>query len=510
MVQSSSTHLSTQNVTHQENITVVSNIVFPPETGLVDNTAIQIPIESLSHVISSTELDIIMITLIPPFAQLVRTAVTKSITKDKLVGTALVAAYVTTIHEEYIHIISSSQIFAQIRDSIPTIAEPLNRSYAPKANAVIKFWKTKKFSPKVNSSIPISSTPPSFRYQVDPAKRYSVFSFNLVDVRGDGNCYYRCLSSVLFGDEKEFWYFKTLLRVTLVKMNKATVLAFYHEYIGALPIHQHIMDDVLQTHMLTFGFSEINDDNIWMLHKIFCDIISNYDRYTSSIHYYLFYIFFGINTRIWGPSSIDIRPILHQCELKSIIPKEDIPVALDVMPIVSELRSTIKSHVIDITNAKPSYIQVCLDPCTHCPLQLLQRYRDPDFNRSNIGIDFIFIEQNHFNVIHWNEAAILTLPSLSSTDVITSIVKNPYVIETRKGAQHAFKFPLESMSDILIDAREAPTVKSLDALLKSHIYHLWDVAILVTSSYGADRECVMVNLDNDISKAETPRKNKWY
>jgi hypothetical protein len=423
-----------------------------------------------------------------------------------------VAVYVTTIQTEYIRIISSSQLFAHIRESIPTIAEPLNRSYTPKTTAVLKFWKTKtrQFSLTANSSIPISSTYPSFRYQVDPAKRYSVFSFNLVNVLGDGNCYYRCLSSVIFGDEREFWYFKTLLRVTLVKMEKVTVLAFYHECIDELPIHQHIMDDVLQTHQLTFSASEINDDNLWMLHKIFCDIISEYDRYTSSIHYYLFYILFGINIRIWGPSSIDIRPIIHQCELNSIIPNEDVHVALDVMPIVSELRSTVKSHVIGITNAKSSYIQVYLDPYTNCPSQLIQKYRDLDFRRSNIGIDLLFIGQNHFNVIHWNEVAISELPSLSSTDIVTSIVKNPYITDKRKGVQYAFKFPLDSMSDILIDAREAPTVNSLDVLLKSHIYHLWDVAIHVTSSYGADAECVMVNLDNDISKAATPRKPKWY
>jgi hypothetical protein len=130
MVQSSPIHSSTQNVsvTHQENINVVSNIVLPPDTGLVGDTAIQMPLESLGREISSNELDLIMITLIPPFAQLVRTAVTKSIKKDKLVGTALVAVYVTTIQTEYIRIISSSQLFAHIRESIPTIAEHLNLS----------------------------------------------------------------------------------------------------------------------------------------------------------------------------------------------------------------------------------------------------------------------------------------------------------------------------------------------------------------------------------------------
>jgi hypothetical protein len=294
-------------------------------------------------------------------------------------------------------------------------------------------------------------------------------------------------------------------------MKKATVLAFYHECIGEIPIHQYIIDDVLTTHELNFdNSSEISDDNLWMLHKTFCDIISEYDRYTTSIHYYLFYILFGINIRIWGPSPIDIRPIIHQCELQSIIPKEDVHVDQDVMPIVSALRTTVKSHVIAITNAKSSYIQVYIDSYTNCPFQLIQKYRDSDFRRSNIGIDLMFIGQNHFNIIHWNEAVVLELTPLSSSDIITSIVKNPYIIVQRKGVHHAFKFPLDSMSGILIDAREAPTVKLLDLLLKSHIYHLWDVAVLVTSSYGADIECVMVNLNNDISKTETPRKNKWY
>jgi hypothetical protein len=110
--------------------------------------------------------------------------------------------------------------------------------------------------------------------------------------------------------------------------------------------------------------------------------------------------------------------------LNSIIPTEDVHVALDVMPIVSALRSTVKSHVIGITNAKSSYIQVYLDPYNNCPSQLIQKYRDLDFRQSNIGIDLLFIGQNHFNVIHWNEEAILELPSLSSTDIVTSIVKS--------------------------------------------------------------------------------------
>jgi hypothetical protein len=58
----------------------------------------------------------------------------------------------------------------------------------------------------------------------------------------------------------------------------------------------------------------------------------------------------------------------------------------------------------------------------------------------------------------------------------------------------------------LYNAREAPNVKSLDMLLKSHIYQLWDTAMQITSSYGANNECVMVDLDDDISKAETPRE----
>ena len=175
-------------------------------------------------------------------------------------------------------------------------------------------------------------------------------------------------------------------------------------------------------------------------------------------------------------------------------------------PIVTALRKTVKSYISDTINQKSGYIRVVQDSSTVCSGTICNDFKQPSYYPSRIGLDLLFRDQSHFNVIHWNQDNIRK-PSfhMSLSNWVTRIYKHPYHIATPK-VHNAFDYPFQSMSPVLLYARCAPTVTTLDTFLAAHITYIWGKGFSETA-YASDLACSIRHPDS-LSLAPTSRKAK--
>ena len=425
-----------------------------------------------------------------------------------LLGAQLVKLCAQLITLHYMSILERLPIFVNIMESMQTTHQPLC-PYRPTFTDQVVFWRISSVNYADIRGTPVNLQDPTYRYNINVSKRYSTSAFNALDVKSDGNCYYRCISLALLGDERHHWYFKSLLRTILCTMARSQLLRLYQWQFGQESLFHFVLDDVLQTNTLDFDATDLSvltDDNIWAVHAIFCDHLLDHSRYANTIHYLLFYILFGINTRIWVPSPIDISKLIYRCEEHQFFPREDVTSDEYLRLLITALRNTVKSYMIQRLNQKSGYINVIADPSAQCPVGVVQEYRQPYYHKSNIGIDILYRDNNHFNVIHWDDQNIYDPSSYISWDVpVTRTLKRPYHIYEPK-VYHAFAFPSTSMSDLLLVARGAATVQLLDRFLADHISHVW-VSEFTDTSYATNPACE-IRYPDKLSEAITLRRNK--
>jgi len=246
-----------------------------------------------------------LLQLVTPFSGFLMDKL-KSYLQDTEVSTRLeiISVCVKMITTEYVPILLQKPIFTRVIESLLVADEPIT-SYRPMTTQQITFWQQPPTNFKDMESALIVTTPPIYRFDVDANAQYSTFAFTSLDVKGDGNCYYRCLSLILLGDERHYWYFKSLLRMTLCQMSRDVVISLYKSTINEQSIFGYVVDDLLTTHVLEFEASDITDDNIWVAHTVFCDLMLDDTRYANTIHYQLMYIFLAL-IRVYGVHLLSI------------------------------------------------------------------------------------------------------------------------------------------------------------------------------------------------------------
>jgi hypothetical protein len=124
----------------------------------------------------------------------------------------------------------------------------------------------------------------------------------LYDMEGDGSCYYRALSHVIFGYQEHYKYFRVLLQNHLLFISQEKLYKLFNITTQTGMSFNDILDIEIQENFkdeYEESLSQFPDRPFLAMIFTYIESLSNDINYASSITFYLIDVFFGVHTRIW-------------------------------------------------------------------------------------------------------------------------------------------------------------------------------------------------------------------
>jgi hypothetical protein len=312
--------------------------------------------------------------------------------------------------------------------------------------------------------------------------RFSSFGFQLLDVEGDGSCFFRCLSLVLFGMESYHYYFRDLLRIALLSLSRVQVLTLYT--MSSNPLSRLLVAEVENYRDLVFlDRDNPNEHELWSVHCEFIKLLRKYDSWVSEIHIYLLDIFFGINIRVWSvshrPLPPDVQSVLEERQFLPI-PKSNSERYQRL--VLNKIHHIVKKAIVEMEASSIPFIELRSDIRAQYDSVSYLAYRFFGFRRMNILIDLLIRQYDHYNVIHWSpDERIVNSNRYPINDIIHHKAIPAYSILDSVSVSYPFHYDDRNLAPIVVEARLQPDSYSLSYFLDVHLNFLIEKYQLLTS-----------------------------
>jgi hypothetical protein len=305
------------------------------------------------------------------------------------------------------------------------------------------------------------------------AFRFSSFVFQLLDVEGDGSCFFRCLSLVLFGMESYHYYFRDLLRIALLSLSRVQVLTLYT--MSSNLLSRLLVAEVENYRDLIFIDRDNPTENeLWFVHLEFIKLLRKYDSWVSEIHIYLLDIFFGINIRVW---SVSHRPLPDDVQL-ILVERQFLPIPKPGLEryqrlILNKVNNIAKKAIVEMEASSIPFIELRSDIRAQYDSVSYFAYRFFGFRRMNILIDLLIRQYDHYNVIHWSpDESIVNSNRYPINDTVHHKAIPAYSISDSVSVSYPFYYDDRNLAPIIVEARLQPDSYSLSYLLDVHLNFL--------------------------------------
>jgi hypothetical protein len=206
----------------------------------------------------------------------------------------------------------------------------------------------------------------------------------------------------------------------------------------------------------------------------YIESLSHDINYASSITFYLIDVFFGIHTRIWKSCKRVLPSIIEEELSQSGI----LNISTDDINnigkrIIKQYDRSIRNDIIDHTKGQSPYIQICESSrLTRTITEDEIILKAQGFTNTNIIIDLLFVNENHFQVIKWPPRDKLIVVS-NDTETSSRAPASFYnAIKPRKGNQRAFHYDEEVLPPLFNRCRKLKTHTSLAKELDDHLNYL--------------------------------------
>jgi hypothetical protein len=301
---------------------------------------------------------------------------------------------------------------------------------------------------------------------------------------GDGACFFRCISLVLFGMECYHWYFRDLLRIALLALSREQVIALYRRSSNWL-LRSLVVEVDQYRDLILLDRENPTDNELWMVHTEFIKLLRKYTNWVSEIHIYLVDIFFGINVRVWSvsprPIPPDVKLVLQQ---KQFLPIPRDGLAKYQRTLLNRVNHIATGAIIEMEAVTIPFIELRSDTRAQYDSELYFEYRFYGFHQMNILIDMHHWNYEHYNIIHWNpNVNIVNDYRLQITDNVHHKALKAYSISDSVLVSYPFYYDERNLAPVVIESRLQPNSHSLSYFLDTHINFLVEKYHLITSQH---------------------------